>query len=334
MAHLRVPLRTPAVALLLASLLAASPIGSRAQTDPEIDHPPGRLVDIGDARLWIEEEGSGDPLLLLAGGPANSHLTFHPYFSALADDYRVIYVDYRGRGRSDRPDDLREITFAGDVADAAALIRALELGPAHVYGFSYGGLVAQGLALEHPELVRRIVLANSLHGPEMWQRNHENINHELARQFPEVWERIVELHERGIPSTDPRIHELYSVHSKLVRFYNPDNASKLLHEPGSRNRELYPIFVGEDVEFFIGGQVLKIPDFRPRLKDLEAPLLVLAGRYDRALYPAYQRQFERAAPHARFMIMERSGTYSHIEEPETLLSIVRRFLAGDLEPSR
>ena len=143
--------------------------------------------------------------------------------------------------------------------------------------------------------VRRLVLANTLHSPEMWQRNHENINRELELQFPEVWDAIMALRSQGVRSTDPRVQELYAVHAKLVRFYNPDNAAKLQSEPGARNPELYRAFVGDDVEFFVGGQVPAIPDFRPRLREIQAPLLILAGRYDRALYPAYQRDFQRAA---------------------------------------
>ncbi|HSE27249.1 MAG TPA: alpha/beta hydrolase [Gemmatimonadales bacterium] len=293
---------------------------------PAIEHAGGRHVDIGTTRLWIEEEGGGEPLLLLAGGPANSHLTFHPHFSALADSYRVIYVDYRGRGRSAPVEDPRHITFAGDVADIAALIDALDLGPVNLYGFSYGGMVAQAIALDHPALVRRLVLANTVHSPEMWQKNHENINRELELQYPEVWEQIVGLRAQGVRSTDPRMQKLYAVHAKLVRFYNPDNAAKLLSEPGARNAELYPHFAGEDVEFFIGGEVARLPDFRPRLRELAMPTLILAGRYDRALYPKYQREFARAAPQAEFTWMERSGTFAHIEEPDAVMTLLRRFL--------
>ncbi len=258
----------------------------------------------------------------------NSHLTFHPYFSALADCYRVLYVDYRGRGRSAPSGDLEAITFAQDVADIVALVLALGLGPVHVYGFSYGGMVAQALALDHPDRVRRLVLANTVHSPEMWQRNHENINREIELQYPDMWEEILALRAEGVRSTDPRVQQLYQVHAKLVRFYNPDNAAKLLSEPGSRNAALYPVFVGDDVEFFIGGEVARLPDFRPRLHELRMPVLILAGRYDRALYPKYQREFARYAPQADFVWMERSGTFAHVEEPEVVLAIVRRFLAG------
>jgi proline iminopeptidase len=286
-------------------------------------HAAGEYLDIPGGRLWVESEGSGEPLLLLPGGPASSHLTFHPYFSALADQYRVLYLDYRGRGKSESQAD---ITFAGDVADIEALRVALGFEQLSIYGFSYGGMVAMAYALAHPTRVRRLILANTVHSAEMWQRNHENINREIANQFPEVWEKILAFRTEGVRSTDPRIQALYGVHGPLVRFYNPDNAKKLLSEPGSRNADLYPVFVGDDVEFFIGGEVARLPDFRPRLKELAMPTLILAGRYDRALYPAYQIEFARYAPKARFVWMERSGTFSHIEEPDAVMALVREHL--------
>jgi proline iminopeptidase len=293
-----------------------------------ISHPPGQFVDVDGGRIWIESEGSTDrpALLLLAGGPASSHLTFHPYFSELADTYRVLYLDYRGRGRSEHAGSLTDITLERDVSDVEAVRTALGLDQLSIYGFSYGGMVAQAYALAFPERVRRLILANTVHSAEMWQKNHENINRELANQYPEVWERILALRGQGIRSTDPRIQALYAVHSRLVRFYNPDMADRLLSEPGARNAALYPVFVGDDVEFFIGGEVARLPDFRPRLRELRMPVLILAGRYDRALYPAYQYEFTRYAPQAEFVWMERSGTFAHIEEPDAVFALVRRFL--------
>jgi proline iminopeptidase len=292
-----------------------------------VTHPPGCHVAVNGTSLWIEEEGAGEPVLLLAGGPATSHVVFHPAFGALAESHRVIYLDYRGRGRSEPVEDPRTITFARDVADVAELVRSLGLGPVNVYGFSYGGMVAQALALDHPELVKRLVLANTLHSPEMWQRNHENINRELELQYPEVWDQILAFRAQGVPSTDPRVQQLYAVHLRLCRFYDPDNASKVPSEPGSKNAALYPVFAGEDVEFFIGGEVARLPDFRPRLGELRMPVLILAGRFDRALCPRFQLDFVRCAPQAEFRWMERSGTFSHIEEAETVMALLRRFFA-------
>ncbi|WP_405744770.1 alpha/beta hydrolase [Streptomyces sp. NBC_01525] len=293
---------------------------------PAVRHPDGAYHEANGHRLWVESEGQGDPVLLLAGlGPAGSHVVFHPHFDALASDHRVLYVDLHGRGRSDTPDDLTELTFARDVADIAALLTTLDLGPVHLYGFSYGGLLGQALALDHPETVRTLTLANSLHSPQMWQLNHENINRELELQFPEVWARITALRERGVPSTDPAMQAEFAAAVKPVRFHNPDHASLLATEPGARNLALYPLFCGADVDFTVGGEIPRIPDFRPRLAEIEAPLMVLAGRYDRALYPALQREFVEWAPRTRFEMLERSGSFGHVEEPETVHTLLREF---------
>jgi proline-specific peptidase len=296
------------------------------QNATPVSHPPGRLYDVRGHRLWVETEGDGSPLLLLAGlGPAGSHVIFHPFFTGLAGTHRLIYVDLHGRGRSDHPADLADITFAEDVADIAELIDELELGPVHVYGFSYGGLLGQALALDHPESLRSLTIANSLHGPEMWQANHANINAELARQHPQVWDKITTLRSQGLKATDPEMAAQFAVAARLVRFYNPDNAQLLASEPGARNLELYPLFAGADVDFIIGGQVARIPDFRPRLKEITVPVMVLAGRYDRALYPALQRQFTEYAPQIRLEFLEKSGSFSHVEEPHAVFTLVREF---------
>lgn len=297
------------------------------QQPPPVRHPGGALRQgAGPHRLWVEREGRGDPVLLLAGlGPAGSHVVFHPHFDAMAEDHEVIYLDLHGRGRSDHPADLRELTFATDVADVAAVVRGLGVGPVHVYGFSYGGLLGQALALEHPDLVRTLTLANSLHSPEMWQLNHVNINRELANQHPEAWARVLELRAQGVPSTDPRAQRELAAAVRLVRFHDPDKVGLLATEPGARNLELYPLFCGADVDFVIGGEVARIPDFRPRLASIAAPMMVLAGRFDRALYPAMQQDFVRFAPATRFEVLERSGSFGHVEEPETVHALLRDF---------
>jgi proline iminopeptidase len=291
-------------------------------------HPAGEHVTVRGKRLWVEQHGSGPPVVLLSGlGPAGSHVVFHPHFDPLAADHRVIYVDLHGRGRSDVPQDLREITFAGDVADVAALLQQLGLGPVHLYGVSYGGLESQALALEHKALVKSVVLANSLFSPEMWQLNHVNLNREIAHQCPEAWAEIQRLRGEGVRSTDPRMAALFGSAARLVRFHNPDNARLVATEPGARNVALYPLFCGEDIDFVIGGQVPSIPDFRPRLRELAVPLMVLAGRFDRALYPAMQREILAYAKDAELHVLERSGSFSHVEEPDEVMRLARAFWA-------
>jgi proline iminopeptidase len=58
------------------------------------------------------------------------------------------------------------------------------------------------------------------------------------------------------------------------------------------------------------------------------PVLILAGRFDRALYPKLQMDFKRFCPQAKFVMLEKSGTWGHLEEPETVMPLLREFLAS------
>lgn len=294
-----------------------------------INHPPGQWIEVRGKRLWVEREGRGEPLVVLTGGPADSHFLLHPAFSQLADAFEIIYLDYAGLGKSEPP--LEGVTFNGDVADLEGLRAALGFESWNVYGFSYGGMVAQAHALAHPGRVSRLVLANTLHSPEMWQLNHANIAREIECQFPEIWERILALKAEGVPSSDPRMRECFAVHRPIIRFHDASKAALLpdiSQEVNPRDMDLYFKFVGADIDWIIGGEVAKLPDFRPRLHALEMPLLIIAGRYDRALYPKLQMDFKRFAPQARFVMMERSGSFAHVEEPDSLFPLLREFLAS------
>jgi pimeloyl-ACP methyl ester carboxylesterase len=110
---------------------------------------------VGDQELYYEEHGSGDPLLLIMGLAADSTAWFFqlPDFSA---HYRTIVFDNRGVGRSTRPPGPYTIGQMAD--DAAGLLAALGIARAHVLGVSMGGMIAQELALRHPDRVRTLGL--------------------------------------------------------------------------------------------------------------------------------------------------------------------------------
>ena len=112
-------------------------------------------ADVNGLSLYYEEHGSGEPLVLLHGGISAGEM-FAPILPELAARRRVITVDLQGHGHTadaDRP--LRPQTMADDVA---ALIEHLGLASADVMGYSLGGLVALRTAIQHPQLVRRLVL--------------------------------------------------------------------------------------------------------------------------------------------------------------------------------
>jgi 3-oxoadipate enol-lactonase len=120
-------------------------------------------VTVGDVELYYEEHGSGDPLLLIMGLAADSTAWLFQ-LPAFAERYRTIVFDNRGVGRSSKPAGPYRIATMAD--DAAGLLDALGISRAHVVGVSMGGMIAQELALQHPEKVRGLVLACTYPEPD------------------------------------------------------------------------------------------------------------------------------------------------------------------------
>jgi pimeloyl-ACP methyl ester carboxylesterase len=116
------------------------------------------FVQVNDVKLHYEIEGSGPPLLMVAGtGLPGATWRIGPSAQYAAEGFTVITFDHRGTGSSDKPDvDYSTRMFA---EDAVGLLQGLGIPQAHVLGHSMGGRVVQWLALDHPEQVRSLVIA-------------------------------------------------------------------------------------------------------------------------------------------------------------------------------
>ncbi len=123
-----------------------------------IQHPPGQYVNVNGKKIWYETEGEGEPLLLIPGGPGNSHTYFHPWFSALSKKFKIIYYDAFGRGKSERAKSPEEYTFKHDVEEVEGLRKALGFKKWDVLGHSYGGMVVQQYAIRYPNSVNKLIL--------------------------------------------------------------------------------------------------------------------------------------------------------------------------------
>jgi proline iminopeptidase len=125
-----------------------------------------RRVRLGDAELYVEEEGSGIPLVLLHGGPGGTHHGFHPWFGRAREFARVIYYDQRGCGLSDYEPDGDGYSVEQAVEDLDGLRQALGIEKFVLLGFSYGGFLAQYYTTTYPQNVAGLVLVGA--SPGMW----------------------------------------------------------------------------------------------------------------------------------------------------------------------
>ncbi|MFF0268019.1 alpha/beta fold hydrolase [Kribbella sp. NPDC004536] len=128
-------------------------------------------------RIAYQVRGEGQPLVLLAG-QSNNHTWWDPVRTDFEEQYQTITLDWRGTGDSDKPDEVYSTrAFAQDVV---AVLNALALSSAHIYGTSMGGRVAQWLAIDAPERVGKLVLGCTSPGAKHGHERSQEIRKALA----------------------------------------------------------------------------------------------------------------------------------------------------------
>lgn len=307
--------------LLLLSTIAFAQGFPESQTD-------GKYYTVNGAKLWTVSFGKGDPLFFIAGGPGGSHYGLRS-FDSLSTTNTLVYYDALGRGKSDTAKDVREYSLERDIEDLEGLRKAMGFQSINVLGHSYGGLVAQGYAIKYPQHVKHLILANTFHSFVMWQENDDNSNHEIRTNYPEVWDTLMKIRERGAISSDPIHQEIYGkVPYGFLYAYNPNNFKPRGRKPYPNpfNPKVYYQMVGKDGDFIVGSDIGNF-DFRTQLKSLTMPILIVAGRYDRVAVPWMQVKYKTYCPQAQFVMFENSGHNPQVEEPEKEFAIIRAFLA-------
>ncbi len=120
---------------------------------------PGKYADVNGLRMYYEIHGTGRPLVLLHGGGSTIDTTFGKVIEPLAKTRQVIGIEQQGHGRTADID--RPLTFDQMADDTAALLKQLNIEKADFFGFSNGGDIAMQVAIRHPELVRKLVVASA-----------------------------------------------------------------------------------------------------------------------------------------------------------------------------
>ncbi len=315
-----------------ALLLAAF---SFSQTSKDSIHFPdswtgGQYYNINGAKLWVVVVGTGQPLIIIPGGPGGNHLGYRIFDSlSVKGNIQLIYYDAFGRGKSDTAKNVKEYTLARDIEDIEGLRKALHLNKISLLGHSYGSLVSQGYAIKYGQHTSHLIIANGFHSNAMWQENDDNSNHEIKTNYPEVWEELMKARKKGSISSSDDHQEIYGrVPYGFLYAYNPEKFTgrgKRKPYPNPFNAKLYYQMVGKDGDFIVSNDIGKF-DFRKQLKNLKMPILIVAGRYDRVAVPWMQVQYKKFCPQAQFVMFEKSGHNPQVEEPETEFPLIVEFM--------
>ncbi|WP_275546913.1 MULTISPECIES: alpha/beta fold hydrolase [unclassified Pseudomonas] len=253
--------------------------------------------DNDGCQLHYEDYGHGAPLLLVHG-LGSSTRDWEYQIPVLARHYRVIALDVRGHGRSDKPQEAYRIADFAD--DVAALIDHLQLPPVHLVGISMGGMIGFQLGVERPELLRSLTIVNS--GPEVKAKS--------ARDWLEIAKRW----------TLSRLLSLETIARALAKllFPRPEQAElrRKVEERWPQNDKRAYL---ASLDAIIGWGV------REHLARITCPTLVISADRD---YTPVERKREYVAemPNARLLVIENSRHATPLDQPERFNSALLAFL--------
>ncbi len=278
--------------------------GERLKTLPRlfvISFMPSQTVN--GISIYYEEKGQGEPLLLL-NGLAFPHDLWFAQIEDLSKDFRVIAIDNRGIGRTDKPDE--PYSIAQMASDTVGLMSALGIEKAHLAGLSMGGFIAQEIALTHPQRIGRLILiATSLGGARSWEE---------GKPF---WEKVF-AEVKG--KTAEQIYRLDLTMMTAPGF--AESSPEILEKAVClRLRHVQPLHAFMRQQAACAGF-----DSCDRAARISQPTLIILGDSDPIFPMALADDLRRALPAAKMTIYENCGHAIHLEKPERLSSDIRHFL--------
>jgi pimeloyl-ACP methyl ester carboxylesterase len=149
----------------------------------------GQFADVNGLHMYYEIHGQGKPLVLIHGAASTILTTFGAVLPELAKTHQVIAVELQAHGHSDNRDG-RHIRFEQDADDVVALLQQLHIERADFFGFSNGGTTALQIAIRHPAIVNKLIIASAMYkksgvAPEFWQ----GMNNAHIESLPEEYRK-------------------------------------------------------------------------------------------------------------------------------------------------
>ncbi|QIQ06257.1 alpha/beta fold hydrolase [Streptomyces liangshanensis] len=282
-------------------------------------------IEVDGLRQRYHVHGSGPVCLVVPGGPG---VDWKPTRVPAAEEFlTMLYVEPLGTGGSQRlPSHPHGYTRERYARGLTGLLDALSLPRVLVLGHSYGGFVAQYLALHHPDRLSGMVLYESapVTGPEHMAESAARVEEFVRRNGdrPDLPTVLGGLQASGTARDDTTItaalRDLLPV--SLARYWEREDEFRGLRETITCT---YISSLDENLE-------PDVIDDRAALPAVTVPTLVIVGRYDVICGPRWARELHALIPGSRLVVLEDSGHLGHLEEPEAFADAVRTFARSAL----
>ncbi len=288
-------------------------------------------VDAHGVLIYYKAFGEGDPLVILHGGPGASHDYFLPYLLPLARTNRLIFIDERGSGRSQKLEDPKGYTVENMVEDVEAVRQALYLDKINLLGHSFGGVLAQAYALKYQQNLSQLILCSTFSSTKemnaVFVRMKQNMPAELRDRIDRLEKAGLFGHgkdyEKNRYSSDYMIAAWGEAYFPYLYQNRPDpNYDPIAN--GIMSWDLYREMWGSDGEFVIDGN-LKSVEYVDRLPQIKVPTLITVGDHDEC-DPSLARQMNEKIPGSKLVIFPKSGHMTFVDQPDLFNRTVNDFL--------
>jgi proline-specific peptidase len=282
-------------------------------------------IPFGGYETWFRRSGDSDrgklPVLCLHGGPGAPHDYLTPLEGLAATGREVVFYDQIGCGRSSGPSgDPSFWTVELFVEEVGAVRNALGLDETHLFGSSWGGMLAMEYALTRPPGLASLTLASSPASIPLWAEETGRLRAEL----PEEVRRVLDEHETAGTMESPEYAdatmEFYRRHVCRVWPF-PDYVQKTFDDLAT---DVYLTMQGPN-EFVITG-TLAAWDITGRLGEIRIPTLVTSGRHDECT-PRIAEAVHRGIPRSEWVLFEESSHMAFVEETDRYLDVLDDFLS-------
>lgn len=274
---------------------------------------------INGAEIYCKVIGSGEPILVVHGGPGLAHDYLYQPFTELSKNFKLIFYDQRGCGRSSSFAKDETVTMETLVEDLESIRKEFNLANVYLAGQSWGATIALNYILKYPQNIKKLLLLEPAPGSSEFMPEIQKTI--LSRLSEQEKEKLTKLSQMPDIKTNPETFKKFMEIRTNPYFFDSSFTKK---------RDFNYFDSGRVQKFFASSVMFSSYmmnyNLYPRLKEINCPTLIIHGDYDIIPTEAVERM-KKEIKNCELNVILDCGHFVHLEKPEIYFRLIKEFIA-------